>query len=198
MLRTYVGVGILTYLAPLPLACLSSRATKGVTKGFLQIYIEHLLSIILNCWFLRIVLDGFGAINFDSLSKMQSSMSGIQKIISDIMTSPVEKKFTTFAVIVVWSMMIGAFIDYAVNINIYIERMTGVGGLSIVPNGQSINPFKDNVVTKAATGAAAAVGGLAGSIAGTPLKSLKNMAGKAWEEKLKSEVKSYESIPWSK
>ena len=33
-------------------------------------------------------------------------MSGIQKIISDIMTSPVEKKFTTFAVIVVWSMMI--------------------------------------------------------------------------------------------
>ena len=190
MLRTYVGVGILTYLAPLPLACLSSRATKGVTKGFLQIYIEHLLSIILNCWFLRIVLDGFGAINFDSLSKMQSSMSGIQKIISDIMTSPVEKKFTTFAVIVVWSMMIGAFIDYAVNINIYIERMTGVGGLSIVPNGQSISPFKDNVVTKAATGAAAAVGGLAGSIAGTPLKSMKNMAGKAWEEKLKSEVQS--------
>lgn len=190
MLRTYVGVGILTYLAPLPLACLSSRATKGVTKGFLQIYIEHLLSIILNCWFLRIVLDGFGAINFDSLSKMQSSMSGIQKIISDIMTSPVEKKFTTFAVIVVWSMMIGAFIDYAVTINIYIERMTGVGGLSIVPNGQSINPFKDNVVTKAATGAAAAVGGLAGSIAGTPLKSMKNMAGKAWEEKLKSEVQS--------
>ena len=124
MLRTYVGVGILTYLAPLPLACLSSRATKGVTKGFLQIYIEHLLSIILNCWFLRIVLDGFGAINFDSLSKMQSSMSGIQKIISDIMTSPVEKKFTTFAVIIVWSMMIGAFIDYAVTINIYIERMT--------------------------------------------------------------------------
>ena len=33
MLRTYVGVGFLTYLAPLPLACLSSRATKGVTKG---------------------------------------------------------------------------------------------------------------------------------------------------------------------
>lgn len=98
---------------------------------------------------MRIVLDGFGAINFDSLSKMQSSMSGIQKIISDIMTSPVEKKFTTFAVIIVWSMMIGAFIDYAVTINIYIERMTGVGGLSIVPNGQSINPFKDNVVTKA-------------------------------------------------
>ena len=117
-------------------------------------------------------------------------MSGIQKIISDIMTSPVEKKFTTFAVIVVWSMMIGAFIDYAVTINIYIERMTGVGGLSIVPNGQSINPFKDNVVTKAATGAAAAVGGLAGSIAGTPLKSMKNMAGKAWEEKLKSGVQS--------
>lgn len=117
-------------------------------------------------------------------------MSGIQKIISDIMTSPVEKKFTTFAVIVVWSMMIGAFIDYAVNINIYIERMTGVGGLSIVPNGQSISPFKDNVVTKAATGTAAAVGGLAGSIAGTPLKSMKNMAGKAWEEKLKSEVQS--------
>ena len=32
MLRTYVGVGILTYLAPLPLACLSSRATKGSYK----------------------------------------------------------------------------------------------------------------------------------------------------------------------
>lgn len=45
-------------------------------------------------------------------------------------------------------------------------------------------------MTKAATGAAAAVGGLAGSIAGTPLKSMKNMAGKAWEEKLKSEVQS--------
>ena len=32
MLRTYVGVGILTYLAPLPLACLSSRATKRCYK----------------------------------------------------------------------------------------------------------------------------------------------------------------------
>ena len=185
ILRTYVGVGILTYLAPLPLACLSSRATKGVTKGFLQIYIEHLLSIILNCWFLRIVLNGFGAINFDSLSKMQSSMSGIQKILSDIMTSPVEKKFTTFAVIVVWSLMIGAFIDYAVNINAYIERMTSTGGLSIVPNGRSINPFKDNIVTKAI-----AAGYLAESITGTPLKSMKHMAGKAWEEKLKSEIHS--------
>lgn len=186
IIRTYVGVGILTYIAPLPLATRASKTTKGYATNFIQIYIEHLVSILLNCWFLRIVFDGFGAVDFSSLSKMTYSMSGISKAIRSLTYATFfDKSYELFAVVFIWVLMIGAFIDYAVNLNVYIERMSGIGGLSMVPNSSHpSNPFKESPVSKAVS---SAVGTAAGLAIGAPLHAMKRSVGKQVSDKIQDD-----------
>lgn len=193
IIRTYVGVGILTYIAPLPLATRASRTTKGYATKFLQIYIEHLVSILLNCWFLRIVFDGFGAVDFSSLSKMTYSMSGISNAIRSLTYATFfDKSYELFAVVFIWVLMIGAFIDYAVNLNVYIERISGVGGLSMVPNSaHPSNPLKESPVSKAV---GSAVGTAAGLAVGAPLQAMKRAAGKQMYDKLEDDFKNRNGI----
>lgn len=183
IIRTYVGVGILTYLAPLPLATRASKTTKGYATNFIQIYIEHLVSILLNCWFLRIIFDGFGAIDFSDLSKMAASTSDLTSSLKTFTNAVVfDPTYKIFATVFIWLLMIGAFIDYAVNLNVYIERISGIGGLSMVPNSSHpSNPVKESPVSKVVSGAMGTAAGLA---VGVPLQAMKSMAGRKIGEKL--------------
>lgn len=193
IIRTYVGVGILTYLAPLPLATRASKTTKGYATNFIQIYIEHLVSILLNCWFLRIVFDGFGAIDFSNLKKMSYSMSGITSALRNwTYATYFDKTYELFATVFIWVLMIGAFIDYAVNLNVYIERISGIGGLSMVPNSSHpSNPMKESPISRVVTGAMGTAAGLA---IGVPLQAMKSMAGKKVGEKLEKDFEERSGI----
>ena len=193
IIRTYVGVGILTYLAPLPLATRASKTTKGYATNFIQIYIEHLVSILLNCWFLRIVFDGFGAIDFSNLKKMSYSMSGITSALRNwTYATYFDKTYELFATVFIWVLMIGAFIDYAVNLNVYIERISGIGGLSMVPNSSHpSNPMKESPISRVVTGAMGTAAGLA---IGVPLQAMKSMAGKKVGEKLEKDFEERNGI----
>lgn len=186
VIRTYVGVGILTYLAPLPLATCASRATKGYATNFIKIYIEHLISILLNCWFLRIIFNGFNAIQFTNLEKLSASVAPITNTIKPQL-SIIDSTYQLFSVVLIWSLMVGAFIDYAVNINTYIERISGIGGLTDVPNSsQPSSVHKDSPVTKAVSSAVSGA-------ADIPLSAMKRMARKGMENRIRDQIDSYKN-----
>ena len=108
----------------------------------------------------------------------------------------VDNTYRLFSVVFIWSLMVGAFIDYAVSINTYIERISGIGGLTDVPNSsQQSSVLKDSPVTKAAASAASAVKSGAAAVgkgvADAPLSAIKRMASRGAEDKIREQIGSY-------
>ena len=166
-IQNYVDLGIMTYLAPIPIALHTSQSTDNYFKNFLQIYAEKGVIVILNGWFIRVILAGFNQIKFASLVKKNSAMMKSIKAVSN--TSILALGTNGFAVIMLWLFIIGGFIEFAINLNSYISRL-GIGGGATLDNAANSKSFGEKLMHTAQTvGTAYGVrkaGTVAGKVAG--------------------------------
>ena len=166
-IQNYVDLGIMTYLAPIPIALHTSQSTDNYFKNFLQMYAEKGVIVILNGWFIRVILAGFNQIKFASLVKKNSAMMKSIKAVSN--TSILALGTNGFAVIMLWLFIIGGFIEFAINLNSYISRL-GIGGGAILDNAANSKSFGEKLMHTAQTvGTAYGVrkaGTVAGKVAG--------------------------------
>lgn len=166
-IQNYVDLGIMTYLAPIPIALHTSQSTDNYFKNFLQMYAEKGVIVILNGWFIRVILAGFNQIKFASLVKKNSSMMKSIKAVSN--TSILALGTNGFAVIMLWLFIIGGFIEFAINLNSYISRL-GIGGGATLDNAANSKSFGEKLMHTAQTvGTAYGVrkaGTVAGKVAG--------------------------------
>lgn len=166
-IQNYVDLGIMTYLAPIPIALHTSQSTDNYFKNFLQMYAEKGVIVILNGWFIRVILAGFNQIKFASLVKKNSAMMKSIKAVSN--TSILALGTNGFAVIMLWLFIIGGFIEFAINLNSYISRL-GIGGGATLDNAANSKSFGEKLMHTAQTvGTAYGVrkaGTVAGKVAG--------------------------------
>ena len=166
-IQNYVDLGIMTYLAPIPIAFHTSQSTDNYFKNFVQMYAEKGVIVILNGWFIRVILAGFNQIKFTSLAKKNSAMLKSIKAISN--TSILALGTNGFAVIMLWLFIIGSFIEFAINLNSYISRL-GIGGGATLDNAANSKSFGEKLMHTAQTmGTAYGVrkaGAVAGKVAG--------------------------------
>lgn len=166
-IQNYVDLGIMTYLAPIPIALHTSQSTDNYFKNFLQMYAEKGVIVILNGWFIRVILAGFNQIKFASLVKKNSAMMKSIKAVSN--TSILALGTNGFAVIMLWLFIIGGFIEFAINLNSYISRL-GIGGGATLDNAANSKSFGEKLMNTAQTvGTAYGVrkaGTVAGKVAG--------------------------------
>ncbi len=166
-IQNYVDLGIMTYLAPIPIALHTSQSTDNYFKNFLQMYAEKGIIVILNGWFIRVILAGFNQIKFASLVKKNSAMMKSIKAVSN--TSILALGTNGFAVIMLWLFIIGGFIEFAINLNSYISRL-GIGGGATLDNAANSKSFGEKLMHTAQTvGTAYGVrkaGTVAGKVAG--------------------------------
>lgn len=166
-IQNYVDLGIMTYLAPIPIALHTSQSTDNYFKNFLQMYAEKGVIVILNGWFIRVILAGFNQIKFASLVKKNSAMMKSIKAVSN--TSILALGTNGFAVIMLWLFIIGGFIEFAINLNSYISRL-GIGGGATLDNAANSKSFGEKLMHIAQTvGTAYGVrkaGTVAGKVAG--------------------------------
>lgn len=166
-IQNYVDLGIMTYLAPIPIALHTSQSTDNYFKNFLQMYAEKGVIVILNGWFIRVILAGFNQIKFASLIKKNSAMMKSIKAVSN--TSILALGTNGFAVIMLWLFIIGGFIEFAINLNSYISRL-GIGGGATLDNAANSKSFGEKLMHTAQTvGTAYGVrkaGTVAGKVAG--------------------------------
>ena len=166
-IQNYVDLGIMTYLAPIPIALHTSQSTDNYFKNFLQMYAEKGVIVILNGWFIRVILAGFNQIKFASLVKKNSAMMKSIKAVSN--TSILALGTNGFAVIMLWLFIIGGFIEFAINLNSYISRL-GIGGGATLDNAAHSKSFGEKLMHTAQTvGTAYGVrkaGTVAGKVAG--------------------------------
>lgn len=166
-IQNYVDLGIMTYLAPIPIALHTSQSTDNYFKNFLQMYAEKGVIVILNGWFIRVILAGFNQIKFASLVKKNSVMMKSIKAVSN--TSILALGTNGFAVIMLWLFIIGGFIEFAINLNSYISRL-GIGGGATLDNAANSKSFGEKLMHTAQTvGTAYGVrkaGTVAGKVAG--------------------------------
>lgn len=166
-IQNYVDLGIMTYLAPIPIALHTSQSTDNYFKNFLQMYAEKGVIVILNGWFIRVILAGFNQIKFTSLVQKNSAMMKSIKAVSN--TSILALGTNGFAVIMLWLFIIGGFIEFAINLNSYISRL-GIGGGATLDNAANSKSFGEKLMQTAQTvGTAYGVrkaGAVAGKVAG--------------------------------
>lgn len=166
-IQNYVDLGIMTYLAPIPIALHTSQSTDNYFKNFLQMYAEKGVIVILNGWFIRVILAGFNQIKFASLVKKNSAMMKSIKAVSN--TSILALGTNGFAVIMLWLFIIGGLIEFAINLNSYISRL-GIGGGATLDNAANSKSFGEKLMHTAQTvGTAYGVrkaGTVAGKVAG--------------------------------
>lgn len=166
-IQNYVDLGIMTYLAPIPIALHTSQSTDNYFKNFLQMYAEKGVIVILNGWFIRVILAGFNQIKFASLVKKNSAMMKSIKAVSN--TSILALGTNGFAVIMLWLFIIGGFIEFAINLNSYISRL-GIGGGATLDNAANSKSFGEKLMhTVQTVGTAYGVrkaGTVAGEVAG--------------------------------
>ena len=166
-IQNYVDLGIMTYLAPIPIALHTSQSTDNYFKNFLQMYAEKGVIVILNGWFIRVILAGFNQIKFASLVKKNSAMMKSIKAVSN--TSILALGTNGFAVIMLWLFIIGGFIEFAINLNSYISRL-GIGGGATLDNAANSKSFGEKLMhTAQIVGTAYGVrkaGTVAGKVAG--------------------------------
>ena len=166
-IQNYVDLGIMTYLAPIPIALHTSQSTDNYFKNFLQMYAEKGVIVILNGWFIRVILAGFNQIKFASLVKKNSAMMKSIKAVSN--TSILALGTNGFAVIMLWLFIIGGFIEFAIDLNSYISRL-GIGGGATLDNAANSKSFGEKLMHTAQTvGTAYGVrkaGTVAGKVAG--------------------------------
>lgn len=166
-IQNYVDLGIMTYLAPIPIALHTSQSTDNYFKNFLQMYAEKGVIVILNGWFIRVILAGFNQIKFTSLVQKNSAMMKSIKAVSN--TSILALGTNGFAVIMLWLFIIGGFIEFAINLNSYISRL-GIGGGATLDNAANSKSFGEKLMHTAQTvGTAYGVrkaGTVAGKVAG--------------------------------
>lgn len=147
-IQNYVDLGIMTYLAPIPIALHTSQSTDNYFKNFLQMYAEKGVIVILNGWFIRVILAGFNQIKFASLVKKNSAMMKSIKAVSN--TSILALGTNGFAVIMLWLFIIGGFIEFAINLNSYISRL-GIGGGAALDNAANSKSFGEKLMHTAQT-----------------------------------------------
>ena len=166
-IQNYVDLGIMTYLAPIPIALHTSQSTDNYFKNFLQMYAEKGVIVILNGWFIRVILAGFNQIKFASLVKKNSAMMKSIKAVSN--TSILALGTNGFAVIMLWLFIIGGFIEFAINLNSYISRL-GIGGGATLDNAANSKSFGEKLMHTAQTVRTAygirKAGTVAGKVAG--------------------------------
>lgn len=162
-IQNYVDLGIMTYLAPIPIALHTSQSTDNYFKNFLQMYAEKGVIVILNGWFIRVILAGFNQIKFTSLVQKNSAMMKSIKAVSN--TSILALGTNGFAVIMLWLFIIGGFIEFAINLNSYISRL-GIGGGATLDNAANSKSFGEKLMHTAQTVGTAYGVRKAGTVAG--------------------------------
>lgn len=60
----YVIVGILAYTAPLAFCTGASKSTNNIFKGWCRMVASQLFLLIMNVWFIKIIISAFGAVGF--------------------------------------------------------------------------------------------------------------------------------------
>lgn len=60
----YVIVGILAYTAPLAFCTGVSKSTNNIFKGWCRMVASQLFLLIMNVWFIKIIISAFGAVGF--------------------------------------------------------------------------------------------------------------------------------------
>lgn len=176
-IQNYVDLGFLTYLAPIAIAFHTTKATDNYFKSYVQMYVEKGVIVILNGWFVRIILAGFNQIKFASLTKNNSAL---MQSIKEVSNSSITALGTnTFAVMILWLFIIGSAIEFGVQLNSYISHL-GIGGgatLDYAANhkglGSRITQTAERMATRSVVGKTAALGGKAaktvGSIVGSTI-----------------------------
>lgn len=124
-IQNYVDLGILTYLAPLPIACHVSKSTDSYFKNFTQMYMEKAVIVILNGWFIRVILAGFNMVKISSFVKKNEALVSSIKATSKVSAIPLATN--TIAVMMLWIFIIAGVIEFAINLNSYISKL-GIGG----------------------------------------------------------------------
>lgn len=123
-IQNYVDIGIMTYLAPLPIAFHVSKSTDIYFKNFLQMYMEKAVIVILNGWFIRVILAGFNMIKISSFAKNKDLIASFR---SSTANSFIPLGTETIAVMILWIFIIAAVIEFAIELNSYIAKL-GIGG----------------------------------------------------------------------
>lgn len=178
-IQNYVDLGIMTYLAPLPIACHTSKATDIYFKNFIQMYMEKAVIVILNGWFIRIILAGFNLIKLSSFLKKNKALVASVKSSADGSFIPLGTDMV--AVMILWIFIIGGVIEFAIELNSYIAKL-GIGGGATIDKAATNRGIGGQIMQTAGRMAVAtgvrAVAGKVGSVIQGRKDSGSNKAGR--------------------
>jgi hypothetical protein len=113
----YVIVGILAYTSPLAFCTGASKSTNNIFKGWCRMVASQLFLLIMNVWFIKIIISAFGAVGFTL---------GTIKTNSNVLTDS--------GSMIIWSICMLAMMKAAQKMDSYMASM----GMTVAQTGTSM------------------------------------------------------------